>query len=165
MCKFLRMAALVSCLVAMSCGGGGGHSATEPPAIPALAGNWVGSWATAGVTFQTGMSLSQTGNSLSGTFSLLGSTLNITGTVGSNLQMTWSAVGGGCGSLTGDGVVNAVSATQITGNIDLNTIGCTGTGGGEHFSGPVVWTRGTAVATGKRGSVADLARLLRSSHP
>jgi hypothetical protein len=112
-----------------------------------------------GISLDATMKLTQNGSSVAGTFALVGVPFNITGTIDSSRHLTWQAMGGGCGSLTGDGTANGLSPTRIDGSIDLNTIGCTNP---SRTQGPVVWQRASTAkaATGKRGTIEDLRRAL-----
>lgn len=136
----LRFLALFA-VVLVACGGGG-HSPTEQPAVAQLTGTWRGLWFTSGVSFPSILTLSQSGGNLTGTIALLDSTFNIKGTATSS-GMTWSAVGGGCGSLVGTGTVASLGPTEMPGTITLDTRGCTSSG---FFDGQILWEKGSSAA-------------------
>lgn len=155
--RFLFLVLGVSLL---GCGGGGdgGSGPTEPSGTAQVAGTWNGSWTVAGVGLTTKLVLTQNGSAIAGTFSLLGAPFPIQGTADSSLHISWHEVGGGCGSLTGDGTANGLNPTRIDGTIDINTLGCPDN---QHVTGPVTWTKATAAAasaTGKRLTLEELAR-------
>jgi hypothetical protein len=156
-----RWSLLASVLFVVACGGGGGGGGgpTAPAAVPQVAGLWVGQWATSGLVLQPTLNLTQSGSTLGGTFTLFSSTFAINGSVTPSLQLSWSAVGGGCGSLGGTGAVDALSATRISGNIDLNTTGCANP---DRFVGSVIWRRaGTSVSVSTKGRLSDLVRAMK----
>src|SRR5690349_5955600 len=107
-----RFAVLLLGLLVLSCGGGG-HGPTEPEALPKVAGTWNGDWGVGNVGLRSALSLTQNGSAIQGTFSVLGLGYSIAGTVDGNLKIHWMATGFTCGSLTGNGTVNALNATQI----------------------------------------------------
>lgn len=152
---------LAGCLSA--CGGGGGGGPTAPASVPQLAGSWMGAWTVGdppfAIVLHPGLQLTQNGSSLQGGFTISGGTFPVTGTVGADLRMTWAASGGGCGTLTGNGTANGLSATQIVGTINLDTTGCENPG---QTTGPVVWTRISAAKGPLRsaGRPETFARLL-----
>jgi hypothetical protein len=151
-----RIAVLLSGLLVLSCGGGG-HGPTEPEALPQVAGDWNGDWGVGNVGLRSALSLTQNGNAIKGTFSVLSFGYPITGTVDGNLKIHWTATGLGCGSVTGNGTVNALNATQIDAEVDINSVGC----GGGDMAGTGSWTRsGPAAVAGKAANVQDLRRQL-----
>lgn len=158
----MRKLLMVFCvlIVLAACGGGGGHSPTEPQVIQ-VSGTWRGLWLTSGISVTSILSLSQNGSDLTGTISLLNSTFNVKGTAGTSV-MTWAAVGGGCGSLTGSGSASSQAPTQLAGSITLDTRGCANP---DFFDGPIQWIKGSSSissAPGKGQSrIGDLARALR----
>jgi hypothetical protein len=151
-----RVAVLLSGLLVLSCGGGG-HGPTEPEALPQVAGTWNGDWGVGNVGLRSALSLTQNGNAIQGTFSVLGLGYPIAGTVDGNLKIHWMATGFTCGSLTGDGTVNALNATQMDAQVDFNSVSC----GGRDMAGPGSWSRsGPAAVAGKAANVQDLPRRL-----
>jgi len=151
-----RVAVLLSGLLVLSCGGGG-HGPTEPEALPQVAGTWNGDWGVGNVGLRSALSLTQNGNAIQGTFSVLGLGYPIAGTVDGNLKIHWKGTGGGCQSVTGEGTVNALNATLIDADVDINSVAC----GGRDMAGPGSWTRsGPAAVAGRAANVQDLPRRL-----
>lgn len=154
--------AMLSALAMISCGGGGGHgSPTDPgPQYPTVAGAWIGSWTpiVTPVTVQLNLTQASVGQ-ISGTMTALGTTLDVTGSVTTALGITWRNVqtATGCGTLTGTGQLNALSASQFTGTIDLDSRSCLG---GNRFIGPANFTRGSSIGSGVHGDPQDLAEAL-----
>ncbi len=162
-----RFLFLVLGVALLGCGGGGsgGSSPTETSGTAQVAGTWNGSWSVAGVGITTQMVLTQNGSNIAGTFSLLGAPFPIQGTADNSLKISWHEVGGGCGTLTGDGTANGLNPTWIDGTIDINTLGCTN---GQHVNGPVTWTKAAAAAAspaGKRLTLEELARAIAKLRP
>jgi hypothetical protein len=81
--------------------------------------------------------LTQSGNAIAGTFSVLGLGYSIAGTVDGNLKIHWKATGSGCVSVTGEGTVNALNATRIDADVDINNVGC----GGGDMPGSGSWSK------------------------
>jgi hypothetical protein len=158
----LFAASCVLIALAACSGGSGGHSPTEPQVIQ-VAGAWRGLWLTSGISVTSILSLSQNGSDLTGTISILNSTFNVRGTAGTS-GLTWTAIGGGCGSLVGSGNAASQTPTQLAGSITLDTRGCSNP---DFFDGPIQWIKGNASAAGApgkgQGRIADLARALRES--
>lgn len=154
---------LVLCALALfvSCGGGGSHGPTEPPPpqVVQVAGTWRGLWFTSGLTQASILTLTQSGSTLNGTVSILSSSFTVKGTATSS-GISWSVVGGGCGSLTGTGTAANLAPADLIGIMTLDTRGCTSPG---LFTGPIQWIRGSSsVASGKAsGSLDSLALELK----
>ncbi len=163
-----RLSLLAMSLVAVSCGGGGGGSSpTAPPAIPSVAGTWVGTWTVPGLAFPLSPQfvISQSGQSTTGSISVLGVTLQTTGTVGTDSTFNWQAVGGGCGTFSGTDTFAGLAPSSMNGSATLNTVGCASSG---FESGPVSWLKiGNAADKTVRGhgSLEDLVRASRQSKP
>jgi hypothetical protein len=154
--------ALSFVVLLVACGGGGGGGGpTDPgPVYPSVAGSWSGVWSPISVPITVRLNLTQGSNgTFTGTFTSLGTTIDITGTVTPGLAFTWrNSPGQGCGTLAGTGQVNAVSATQMTGDVDLDSRVCTS---GSRFFGPVTLNR-TSSAPAFEGTPGTLDDLLKA---
>lgn len=143
-------------------GGGGGGGPTDPgPVYPSVSGSWSGLWSPISVPIPVRLNLTQGSNgTFTGTFTALGTTLDITGTVTPGLAFTWrNSPGQGCGTLTGSGQVNSVSATQMTGDIDLDSRVCTSN---SRFFGAMTLNRTSSAPALEpaHGTVEDLSKAL-----
>lgn len=156
--------ALFFVVLLVACGGGGGGGGpTDPgPVYPSVSGSWSGLWSPAGVPITVRLNLNQGANgTLTGTFTALGTTLDISGAVTPGLGITWRNVptSTGCGTLTGSGQVNSVSATQMTGDIDLDSRVCTS---GSRFFGAMTLNRTSSAPALEpaHGTVEELSKAL-----
>jgi len=163
MYRFLLLAGFA---LLIGCSGGGGHSPSEPSvSYPTIGGSWSGLWQPIVTPIGVRMTIVQGANGhFTGTFTSLGNVFDISGDASPGLGYSWHAINGGCGTLTSSGQFNALAASTMAGNIDLDTRGCPSSG---HFVGDATLTRTSSVpaADSARGTVAELERALRAARP